>query len=247
MMTAIDHQSSLADVIDECPGASCLFMELGIDPARHEGEAVDEVAKAHGLDPHILMDVLLACGPTGPQGHEDTDWSRAPLNELADHIVATHHASLRWTLPKLELLIAKARHDRGADYAALPELGDVLGRMLPELHAHLELEEQVLFPQVHALVRAAATPGASAERVNRSFVDMKHDYEEAGREMAQMRAATNGYTAPPGAPTAYQALMEELSALEADLERHAYLENNVLFPRAVELERQVTGASPAFR
>ena len=239
-MATIDQQSSMADVLDDCPAASGLLMELGIDPRRHEAQTVDQICRAYGLDPHFMLDVMLA-SELPPVGDENTDWSRAPLNALVDHIVATHHAYLRRTLPKMELLLAKAGHDRGTDYAALPRLREVFRRMLPELREHLELEEQVLFPQVHALVRAATTPGASAERVDRPIADVGHEYEEAVRDLADMRGATDGYKSPPDAPTAYQALMEELSALESDLERHAYLENEILFPRAIELEKRVMG------
>lgn len=216
-------------------------MELGIDPARHQNDSLQQLALAHGLDLHLLLEVALMPMP-GPAEDEGIDWSAAPLDEVADHIVATHHAFIRRILPKLHLLIDKACHDRDRSYAALPRIAKCLDQMEPEMNAHLQLEEDILFPQIRELVWARKTPGAPAEQVDRNIADVGHEYEEAVREIAVLREVTNGYSAPADAPTAYQALMEELSALEADLERHAYLENEVLFPRAVELEKELAAS-----
>ena len=43
----------------------------------------------------------------------------------------------------------------------------------------------------------------------------------------------------PDACTSYQALYRDLQEFEADLHQHVHLENNILFPRAVEMEAAI--------
>jgi len=52
----------------------------------------------------------------------------------------------------------------------------------------------------------------------------------------QIREASDGYSAPADACTSFRALYEDLKQFEADLHTHVHLENNILFPRAVEIE-----------
>jgi regulator of cell morphogenesis and NO signaling len=54
-----------------------------------------------------------------------------------------------------------------------------------------------------------------------------------------MRRLTGDYAAPADACATYHALLNGLQALEADLHVHIHLENNILFPRAAELEAKL--------
>jgi regulator of cell morphogenesis and NO signaling len=65
---------------------------------------------------------------------------------------------------------------------------------------------------------------------------MMRDHEKAGKEMQQIRDLSGEYRLPEGACLSYRALYDGLRDFEQNLHRHLYLENNILFPRAVELE-----------
>jgi len=66
---------------------------------------------------------------------------------------------------------------------------------------------------------------------------MMHEHDSAGNALRAMRQASGGYAAPPDACISFQTLYRALAEFEADLHRHIHLENNILFPRAVEMER----------
>ncbi len=66
---------------------------------------------------------------------------------------------------------------------------------------------------------------------------MEHEHDSAGEALRVMRAASDGYVAPEGACTSYRALYRALEEFEADLHQHIHLENNILFPRAIAMER----------
>ena len=109
-----------------------------------------------------------------------------------------------------------------------------------ELSSHLMKEEQVLFPYIVALEMhfrdGTAKPQAPFGSARNPIRQMEHEHESAGQALAKLREVTNNYTLPPDACPTFKAMYEELQRMEADLHQHIHLENNILFPRAIELE-----------
>ena len=68
---------------------------------------------------------------------------------------------------------------------------------------------------------------------------MEHEHDSAGRTLEKLRAVTGGYVLPPDACPTFAAFYEGLEQMEADLHQHIHLENNILFPRSTEMERQL--------
>ena len=66
---------------------------------------------------------------------------------------------------------------------------------------------------------------------------MEHEHDSAGNALRAMRHASGGYTPPPDVCVSYHALYQALAEFEADLHQHIHLENNILFPRAVAMEK----------
>lgn len=100
---------------------------------------------------------------------------------------------------------------------------------------HLMKEEQVLFPYIDAKEQGAS-PHACFENVKHPIANMLAEHDDAGAVLAQIRSLSNNYTPPAGACPTYVALYRGLEEFERDLHQHVHLENNILFPRAIELE-----------
>jgi regulator of cell morphogenesis and NO signaling len=66
---------------------------------------------------------------------------------------------------------------------------------------------------------------------------MAADHDDAGALLAKIRELTNNFTPPEGACPTFRALWQGLQEFESDLHRHVHLENNILFPRAITMER----------
>ena len=167
----------------------------------------------------------------------------APLGELIDHIVATHHGYMKTALPRLRVFVPTVLNAHGEHH------GDVLGRVQDlfnaldaEISSHLMKEEQVLFPYLAALEAHAREgkplPPACFGSARYPIRQMEHEHESAGQALAQLREVTHDYALPADACPTFAAMYEELQRMEADLHQHIHLENNILFPRAIELEEQ---------
>ena len=57
--------------------------------------------------------------------------------------------------------------------------------------------------------------------------------------LTQLREAACHYSFAPDTCTNYQVLYNKLKEFDADLVQHKHLENNILFPKALEMEKSL--------
>ena len=102
-------------------------------------------------------------------------------------------------------------------------------------------EEMVLFPYIvrmeEAVLEKAPILPAAFGTVQNPVAMMEHEHDSAGNALRALREISNGLYAPSDACVSYQTLYKALGELEADLHQHIHLENNILFPRAIEMEK----------
>jgi regulator of cell morphogenesis and NO signaling len=73
--------------------------------------------------------------------------------------------------------------------------------------------------------------------VQNPVVVMEHEHDSAGAALRSIRKASNDFVPPAEACISYQTLYKALADFEADLHQHIHLENNILFPRAIAMEK----------
>ena len=174
-------------------------------------------------------------------------WTSAPLSALIRHILDTHHAYLRGALPKLSQLVQNATPAAGGEQGeALQEIAQVFRDLRSELESHMWKEEMVLFPLIEGLEAAEATgqaaPPSHCGSVRNPIRVMESEHGNAKHALAELRRLTGGFTAPAGASTDIRNLLTGLAELETDLHSHIHLEDDILFPRAGELEGRLAHA-----
>lgn len=157
------------------------------------------------------------------------------LGELINHIVVQHHAYLQRELPQLNWLAQQCAGQPSQSCDRFNHVHVVLAELTEELVQHMHKEEVVLFPWIQRLElgnRAAAHCGTIAMPIQ----VMVHEHDFANDALSRLRELTNDFTTQADSSAEYQALVAGLAALEADLHQHIHEENDILFPRAQELE-----------
>jgi len=160
------------------------------------------------------------------------EWGAAPLGLLIDHILATHHAFTKVQLERISRLTAVALLADGGRHPELDEVRDIVDDLREELWRHLASEEEVLFPLIRALERGRGHHGLSPAWPI-EVLELEHGH--ALYALDRLREVTNDYNAPTLATPDHRALFDALASLDADLESHIMLENDVLHPRALAL------------
>jgi regulator of cell morphogenesis and NO signaling len=235
-----DLNQTVRDLAVENPSATRVFEKFGIDYCCGGGKSLREACQAANVAPDKLVELLQAAD-RGKSTNGNKDWKSEPLSELIDHIVETHHAYTREELDRLEPLLAKVCSVHGQRHPELLRIQQLFAGLSQELTMHMMKEEQVLFPYINrmeeaVLERRPLMPSMFGT-VQNPVQMMMHEHDSAGQVLHEMRELSAGYTAPQDACVSFQTLYRTLDEFERDLHQHIHLENNILFPRAVEMER----------
>ena len=173
-------------------------------------------------------------------GPDDLNWMAAPLYELTAHIREKHHRYVREAIPRTQALSDKVATKHGMNHPELVDVGNLFAEVGREMIMHMQKEEQILFPYMDGLERAmnahSSVEPPFFQTVKNPIHAMMQEHDAAGELVRKIRVLTSNYTPPGDACTSFKALYEALREFETDLHQHVHLENNVLFPRAVELE-----------
>lgn len=224
---------TIGQMVAEHPGRAQVFEKFGIDYCCGGKQILAHACEEQDLDAQQVMQAITAYDAT--HRSEGTDWTRASLSELADHIVSAHHDYLRASLPRLSYLTERVKNAHGEQYPALIKLDEVFNNLRDGLEAHTVKEETMLFPCIKQLERGeAATADCS---VSRAVAVLEAEHDQAGDGLKIIRALTNDFTLPTDTCNTHRALLFALQELESDMHQHVHKENSILFPRAVALEK----------
>jgi regulator of cell morphogenesis and NO signaling len=235
-------QKTVREYALEIPAATRIFEKLGIDYCCGGGQSLADACGRAG----VAVNEVLGSLETNARSDEtfaDKEWQTTPQTELITHIVEKHHAFTREELVRLDALLAKVCGVHGQNHPELFQIQHQFGKLHGELEPHMLKEEHVLFPYITLLeqtkVQNAPAPRAPFGTVRNSVRMMMSEHDAAGDILRSIRQASSDFTVPPDACISYQTLYRALKELEADLHQHIHLENNILFPQAVEIERAV--------
>lgn len=212
--------TTLAELATTRPAASRVFHRHRLDFCCGGNRSLEEACRTRGLDPEEIMQEIERETPDG----EDVVWTERSLQDLVNHIVTRYHVPLKEELPRL-LQMARRVESVHGDKPTCPQgLADHLARVWGEVEAHLQKEEQILFPMI------ASGPSV---RPFGPITVMQHEHDGHAEGLEMTRALTADLTPPPEACATWRALYLGLENLERELMDHIHLENNVLFPRAL--------------
>lgn len=234
-MTTITAQNTVGELVRERPGRARVFEELGIDYCCGGKKPLTEACarKGHDVD-EVLASIKAA--DSADSVEDATDYAAMPLDELADHIVATHHAYLVRELPRMQQMSAKVAKVHGDRDARLAELASTVDALAEELSSHMMKEERILFPVMRRLAQTETLPPMPFGTLANPIRAMEAEHDTAGGGLEDMNRLTDGYSPPDWACNTYRALLDGLHELELDLHQHIHKENNILFPRALAVE-----------
>ena len=235
----IDTTKTVRDYALEIPAATRIFEKLGIDYCCGGGKSLADACTKAGI---AVEDVLssLETGGRSDEAATFKEWDSASQAELIAHIVEKHHVFTREELERLEALLAKVCGVHGQNHPELFHIQDQFGRLRQDLEPHMLKEESVLFPYIirmeDAATRNQPLPAPPFGTVRNPVRVMMAEHDAAGYILRRMREASSDYTVPADGCISYKTLYSALTELEVDLHQHIHLENNILFPRAIEEE-----------
>ena len=128
------------------------------------------------------------------------------------------------------------------NHPELQEVNTSFRAAAENLSVHLKKEELILFPNIRLMEKYRIEGGVSPENVglaSSAINQMEAEHQVEGERFMKLSEITNSYEVPPDGCHTFEVTYRTLEEFEKDLHRHIHLENNVLFPKAIKLEKTI--------
>jgi len=236
-------RKTVGELVVERPARAKVFESLGIDFCCGGRKTLEQACHEQAMDPKIVQNVLnMFDNQAASTSGAETDWSVVSLTELVTHIEATHHAYLKREFPQLGAWVKKIGARHGEHDPRLVKLASVFDAFVTELTSHMEKEETILFPLCRILEEGSFNSvNSHCGSIQNPISAMLAEHDDAGEALEQMSKLTDGFTAPADACNTFRAMLDGLAQLRRDMHQHVHKENNILFPKAIELETRLAG------
>lgn len=219
-----------------------VFKKHGIDFCCGGKRTLAEVCEKNQVDLDSLQDDLQTIG-SSPAETPHLDFNQWEMDFLSDYIVNVHHKYVRDNIPPLLEYIQKVARVHGETNPEVIQIARLFEDLAAELHQHMAKEEQILFPYIRQLTHSRKTSQAVEPTpfgsVENPITMMEHEHDVAGKFMKEIRRLSGDFNFPENACNTYRVSYLKLNEFEDDLHRHIHLENNILFPKAIEAEQNL--------
>lgn len=241
MKSVIDQ--TIGDIVAEDYRTAQVFKNHKIDFCCNGGRSLQEVAVEKSLDIQELKNEIAKTKEKKQEGA--IDFESWPLDLLSDYIVKTHHRYSEKQTQVIKPYLDKICKVHGGHHPELFKIKELFDNIAGDMASHMKKEELILFPFIKRIVKAKEnneelkahpTTGSVENPVNM----MKHEHDDQGEAFRQIAELSNDYTTPSDGCNTYKVTLGLLEDLENDLHKHIHLENNILFPKAIALEKQLT-------
>jgi regulator of cell morphogenesis and NO signaling len=166
------------------------------------------------------------------------DFNKLSLAALADYIVVTHHDYTKRELPQIFSFLQKISSKHGHRHPEVFSILESFSSLKEEMENHMRKEELILFPRIKEMENSEKKYNECGMNIQAPVAVMEDEHEHAGRLLEKIRLLSNNYTPPADACTTYRLCFAALQTLETDLHQHVHLENNILFPKAINLFKE---------
>jgi regulator of cell morphogenesis and NO signaling len=233
------RNKSVGEVVKLDFRAADVFSSYGIDFCCGGKFSVSEACANAKADESLVIRALEEMqNQKGFAVHDFDSWN---IGFLTDYIQNTHHQYVSKVIPQILPLAQKVVDVHGEHHPEVIVINELFNGLADELLSHMQKEEQILFPYIKKLV-AEASDGKCSDpscfgTVMAPISVMEQEHENAGVVLKQLYQLSNGYTPPEDACNTFRVLYGKLKEFEGDLHRHIHLENNILFPKAIEMEK----------
>lgn len=222
---------TIGEVVAQDHRAASIFKKAGIDFCCGGKKTIEKACAEKGIKKAVLLAELkdLENSP-GTRTHNFNEWEPG---FLCDYIVNTHHKYVLKSLPDLVTYTEKLANVHGDRHPELIEVASLFSQVNTELLQHMKNEEQVLFPAIKDLNNHDSE--IAKNTIRNEILRLSAEHEFAGGAIDKISDITQHYLIPDDGCNTYRVAFKLLQDFEDDLHIHVHLENNILFPKSINL------------
>lgn len=218
-----------------------VFKKYSIDFCCQGNRTIEEACVKKNIDTKKVLEDLVAMMVS--KSESTTDYQSWPLDLLADYIEKKHHRYVQEKTLEIQPYLDKICKVHGERHPELLKIKEEFNASAGELAAHMKKEELILFPFIRKMTQAKIenikVDAAHFGTVINPIQMMMDEHTVEGNRFRKIEELSNNYTPPQDACNTYRVSFSLLKEFEQDLHLHIHLENNILFPKAIEIEKEL--------
>ncbi len=218
-----------------------VFKKYSIDFCCQGNRTIEEACEKKNIDTKKVLEDLVAMMES--KSESTTDYQSWPLDLLADYIEKKHHRYVQEKTLEIQPYLDKICKVHGERHPELLKIKEEFNASAGELAAHMKKEELILFPFIRKMTKAKLenvnVDAAHFGTVKNPIQMMMDEHTVEGNRFRKIEELSNNYTPPQDACNTYRVSFSLLKEFEQDLHLHIHLENNILFPKAIEIEKEL--------
>src|SRR5690554_4753055 len=238
----INNQRVVGEIVAENYKTAAIFKRYNIDFCCNGNRTIAAATKNKEIDEEKLLGELNEVMEQKVEG--EIDFKAFPIDLLADYVEKTHHRYIEQRIPEITPFLSKVARVHGTNHPELIVVEQLFNESAQELSAHLKKEELMLFPYIRKMVKSKMGDGKRPHTALGSATEyieqMEEEHDAEGERFSRIAELTDNYTPPADACKTYMVTFSMLKEFEEDLHRHIHLENNILFPKSIEMEKELT-------
>lgn len=244
MASMIDPDLPLGALVTGRPGRTRVLEAYHLDYCCGGSRSLREACSEAGVS---LDEVVGALGADDERNAGDgaPGWAEMGIGALAGHILDVHHTFMKQAMPRLAEMADKVVNAHGERHPELIEVRTVYTRLREELDEHLQKEERALFPWCQQIASAVRIEDVGVAGIDGPINCMLKEHDDAGVALETIRSLTRDHSPPADACPTLIAYFDGLRELEEDLHLHIHKENNLLFGKVLEREKELADAAEA--
>ncbi len=239
----ISRESLVSDIVAQDYRTAEVFRRHGIGYCCGGKWPMKIACQMQGVDADIVQ-AELEIATRNIQVSNLLDFADWDIDFLIDYLLNVHHQYLKKTLPQTLQLVTGFAEEHTKKFPFLTDLEKKFGLLVKQLATSMTQEEEVLFPYIRQIAHAHKDKEPYAVLLVRTLrkpveETMLSNHEAVTDIIFSLREITNRYTTPPQVCTSHRVVFAKLKELDNDLMQHLYLEQSILFPRALVIEKHV--------
>lgn len=236
----ITEKNNIGDIVANDYRTATVFKNHSIDFCCNGNRSIEDACKSENVDSQQLVNELNEA--LKDTSEKIADFNQWPLDLLADYIEKTHHRYCEAKINEIKPYLEKITKVHGEQQPELIEINELFKETAGKMSVHMKKEELILFPFIRKMTKVKSTGEAlTAPKFGsvESPIDiMRDDHNEEGERFQRIRALSQNYTVPEDGCATYKVTFAMLNEFEDDLHQHIHLENNILFPKSIALEKE---------
>jgi len=231
----------IGDIVADNYKTATVFKDFNIDFCCNGGRTIDEACSQKNISAEKLLTQLNKI--IAVKNYSTIDFKNWPMDLIVDYIEKTHHRYVEQKIEEIMPYLNKLVIVHGANHPELKSIQEEFVNSANELLQHMKKEENILFPYIRQLSSNVSgksdykNPGFGT--VENPINMMKHEHNIEGERFRKISSLSQNYSPPSDACNTYRVTYSLLQEFEDDLHKHIHLENNILFPMALEAETEL--------